>query len=76
VILVVAALVLAVNVLLLTVQVQRLTKERDAALQALMDAAAARIDSDNAIRRAALDRIRASVQPVTSWSQPGSRQAN
>lgn len=75
-ILVAAALVLAVNVLLLTVQVQRLTKERDAALQALMDAAAARIDSDNVIRRAALDRIRASVQPVTSWPQPGSRRAN
>lgn len=67
------ALAEAVNVLLLTVQVQRLTKERDALIAERVDI---RAEANAAIQAAALERIRASMLPVTPWSQPGSRQAN
>jgi hypothetical protein len=52
------------------VQVQRLTKERDAAL-------ALRDDANDAMRRMAEERVFARVRSsVVSWVQPGSREAN
>ena len=63
------ALCLAVDVLFLTVQVQRLTKERDAAL-------ALRDDANDAMRRMAEERVHERIRASVFVDALPRRQAN